>query len=170
MNTKPLDLLRTHQLSNFIKLEIWFTEVGPYAGQSGLAPPGRIRPTTDIHPSTAKRSVMCRNPWVSSWMIVPLAATFSTQISPLRAEAIVKVADMLPELVQQSRGAQKKRAWFHRIFMTVFLHSSSSNNPGCKPFSGGSRAQNIPHRPAYPASSAGYITLGFCRYSGICTC
>lgn len=28
-------------------------------------------------------------------------------------------------------------------------------------FWGGRRDQNIPHRPAYPAGSAGYITLGF---------
>jgi hypothetical protein len=41
----------------------------------------------------------------------------------------------------------------------VFLHSVSPTNPGCKPFSGGNRDQNIPHRPFYPAGSAGYITL-----------
>lgn len=31
--------------------------------------------------------------------------------------------------------------------------------PGCKPLSGGSRAQNSPEQPDYFASSAGYITL-----------
>lgn len=55
-------------------------------------------------------------------MIVPLAATFSTQISLLRTETIVKVANMLPDLLQQSCGAQKKCAGFHRIFIPVFLH------------------------------------------------
>ena len=41
----------------------------------------------------------------------------------------------------------------------MFLHGLSSASPGCKPLSGGCYDQNIPHRPAYPASSAGYITL-----------
>ncbi|SDO12933.1 hypothetical protein SAMN05216303_101593 [Rhodoferax sp. OV413] len=34
-------------------------------------------------------------------------------------------------------------------------------NVVCNPLSGGSGVQNIPHRPAYPAGSAVYITLGF---------
>lgn len=71
----------------------------------------------------------------------------------------MKVAHTLPDLVQQSRGAPNRRAGFYGIFITVFLHSALTANPGCKPISGAISAQNITHRPAYPASSAEYITL-----------
>ena len=94
-------------------------------------------------------------------MIVPLAATFSAQICLFHAdEAIVKAANTLVDLFRQSRGVQNRRAGFHGIFIPVFFYSVSITNPGCKPLSGGSRAQNIPPRPAYAAGSAGYITLG----------
>lgn len=98
-------------------------------------------------------------------MIAPLAAAFSTQVSLHRNEAIVKAANRLPDLVQQSRAAPKKRTKFHGNFRPVLLHSSPDANPGSKPFSGGSRAQNIPNGPAYPAELAGYITVG--RYVGV---
>lgn len=48
-------------------------------------------------------------------------------------------------------------SWF---VIPVFLNSVSTPTPGGKSFSGGSRDQNIPHRPFYPAACAGYITLG----------
>lgn len=78
----------------------------------------------------------------------------------LVAEAQVKMRNPLAELVQQTGGAQNRRAGFHGLFMPVFLNSLSTPNPGSKPFSGGRRDQNIPHRPFYPAGFAGYITLG----------
>ena len=46
-------------------------------------------------------------------------------------------------------------AEFHGIFMLVFLYNVSIANPGCKPLSGGGRAQNIPPCPTYFAGSAG---------------
>ena len=41
----------------------------------------------------------------------------------------------------------------------MFLHSVSSTKPDRKSLSRGNCVQNIPHRPAYFAGSAGYITL-----------
>lgn len=43
--------------------------------------------------------------------------------------------------------------------MPVFLNSLSIGGPDYKLLSGRIHAQNIPYRPAYPAGSAGYITL-----------
>ena len=81
----------------------------------------------------------------------------------------MKVTGTLTDLVQQSCGVQNRRAGFHGILIPVFSNSASSANPGCKPLSGGSRAQNIPHRPAYPASFAGYIPLGLAVKASACS-
>lgn len=89
----------------------------------------------------------------------PIKKARPAQVSFLSAEAIAKVSNPLPHLVQKPCGAQNRRAGFHGLFVSVFLHSLSTPNPGCKPLSGGNCDQNIPHRPFYPAGSAGYITL-----------
>ena len=44
-----------------------------------------------------------------------------TQVSFLGAEAIVKVANALTNLIQQTDGAQNRRAGFHGIFIPVFF-------------------------------------------------
>jgi hypothetical protein len=54
------------------------------------------------------------------------------KVSLLIADAIVKLSNPLPQLVQKPCGAQNRRAGFR-----------ASENPGCKPFSGGSCDQNI---------------------------
>lgn len=89
----------------------------------------------------------------------PDKEAYPVEVSLLSVEAIVKVSNPLPRLVQKTCGAQNRRAGFHGLFIPVILCSVSTKNLGNKPLSGGSRDQNIPHRPLYPAGSAGYITL-----------
>lgn len=52
-------------------------------------------------------------------------------------------------------------AGFVGIFIPEYLLSALTENPDGKPLSGGTSVQNIPRGPAYPASSARYITLAF---------
>ena len=98
---------------------------------------------------------VARMPHLSCTTMPTNEKTDPVQVSLLGAEAIVQVTNKLPDLVQQSCGAQNRRAGFHGKFIPVFFRSVSSASPGCKPLSGGGRAQNIPHRPAYSAGSAG---------------
>jgi hypothetical protein len=69
--------------------------------------------------------------------------THPVQVSLLGAEAIVKVTNALPNLIQKAGRAQNRRAGFHGIFIPVFLNSVSTAAPSCKPLSGDSRVQNI---------------------------
>mgnify|MGYP003594162841 CR=1 FL=1 len=81
------------------------------------------------------------------------------QVGFLGAEAIVQVTNSLPQLIQKSCGAQNRRAGFYGLLIPVSLHRVLPENPGCKPFSGGNRDQNIKHHLLYSIGFAGYITL-----------
>ena len=105
------------------------------------------------------RSYVVQIPHFAMATMPPNKKAHPVEVSLLSAEAIVKVTNPLPQLVNKPFGAQNRRAGFHGFFVSVFLHSTSPTNPGCKPLSGGNRDQNIPHRPFYPAGSAGYITF-----------
>lgn len=78
----------------------------------------------------------------------------------LGAEAIVHVPNALAQLVQNSGGLQHRGARFHRVFITGHISSILSDEPVCKPLSGGTHDQLMEQRPTYRAGFALDITLG----------
>ena len=100
-----------------------------------------------------------RMPHFTASPMSPNIKVYPVEASLLSVEAIVKVSNPLPQLVQKTCGAQNRRTGFHAFYGCDFIQHIDQNL-GSKPLSGGSRDQNIPHRPLYPAGSAGYITLG----------
>ena len=84
----------------------------------------------------------------------------SVEVGFLGAEAIVHVPNALAQLVQNSGGLQHRGAGFHRVFITVHLYSVLSDEPVCKPLSGGTHDQLMEQRPTYRAGLTLEITLG----------
>ena len=73
-------------------------------------------------------------------------------------KAILQVPHALAELVEQAGGTKSRCAGFHPWFMLENNAATSKQPIDAEQLSGGTRAQNIPHRPAFPAEFAGYIT------------
>jgi hypothetical protein len=81
------------------------------------------------------------------------------QVGRVGFQAIVKVLNPLKNWCSK-RVEGKTGVPGFAVDLSRCFCCAPTENPGNKPLSGGNRAQNIPHRPFYPAGAAGYITLG----------